>query len=273
VPLKVLTHPTTGKTYKMGCRRSAAPGLRLRFKNYRLPDMPTPPPTLDYSAAAMASLSDIYGNDDLGDCVIAGILHDVGIVTGNSCGAPLIATMSQAIAFYSAVGGYDPSQVQPDGSNPSDNGCNPEVAMNYWAQTGAPIGSKPSAWMSVAAEHAREALWLFGNLSVAMEMPDEWVSPMPSSSGFVWDVAGDPDQENGHFVVATGYDQATLDIDSWAMLGKMTNAAVAKYASAAGGGGLYVVVDQDIISKATQKAPSGFAFSELEQDFALIRAS
>ncbi len=90
---------------------------------------------------------------------------------------------------------------------------------------------------------------------------------MPSASGFVWDVAGDPDPQNGHCVVGVGYTAAGITIDTRGMTGLMTNAAVAKYPTQASGGELYTVVSMDAIGKATEKAPSGFDWSQLVADF------
>ena len=42
------------------------------------------------------------------------------------------------------------------------------------------------------------------------------------------------------------------------MLGTLTDAAIAKYATKTGEGELYTVVSQDAINKAAAKAPSGF---------------
>jgi hypothetical protein len=93
------------------------------------------------------------------------------------------------------------------------------------------------------------------------------INPMPSSSGFVWDVAGAPDPDNGHCVVGVGYDAKGVTIDTWGMTGLITDHAIAKYATVAGQGELYTVVSQDAINRATQKAPNGFDWSQLVADF------
>ena len=95
-----------------------------------------------------------------------------------------------------------------------------------------------------------------------LDQPD-----LPSASGFIWDVAGAPDPNNGHCVVGVGYTAAGITIDTWGMTGLMTNAAVAKYPTQASGGELYTVVSMDAIGKANEKAPSGFDWSQLVADF------
>ena len=51
------------------------------------------------------------------------------------------------------------------------------------------------------------------------------------------------------------------------MLGLLTDAAIAKYATTTGEGELYTVLSQDAINKAAAKAPNGFDWSQLVADF------
>src|SRR6185437_4913523 len=125
------------------------------------------------TTAAQASLSQVYLNDQLGDCVIAAIAHIVGVLTGNANGGnPFIYTNDQITALYSAIGGYVP------GNSSTDNGCDEQTALNYWMQHGAPDGSHQIAgWLSVNPEDPNEykaAMWLFENLFFGMELPDVW---------------------------------------------------------------------------------------------------
>jgi hypothetical protein len=214
----------------------------------------------------------MYDNDTLGDCVIAGMAHVVGVLTGNSGAKPFLYSNKEIIGLYSAIGGYVP------GDPSTDQGCDEQTALNYWENNGAlpphttsKTGAhKIAGWMTVDAtnqEECRMALWLFENLYFGLELPDAWINPTPSASGFTWDVAGAPDPNNGHCVVGVGYTAAGITIDTWGMTGLMTNAAVAKYPTQASGGELYTVVSMDGIGKATQKAPNGFDWSQLIADF------
>jgi hypothetical protein len=250
-----------------------ARGPRFALKNYLTRSLPTPPATCDYRNAAQAALSQMYGNDQLGDCVIAGMAHLVGLMTGNASGNPFIYSNDQIIGLYSAIGGYVP------GNESTDQGCDEQTALNYWENNGAlppnttdPSGAhKIAGWLAVNGAdpvECRAALWLFENLYFGIELPDAWINPSaPSASGFTWDVAGAADPQNGHCVVGVGYDGNGITIDTWGMTGTMTNAAVAQYATQASGGELYTVVSMDSISTATQKTPNGFDWSQLIADF------
>lgn len=254
-----------GSQVKFGRRRPIARAPRLSLGNYLTKKLPAPPGTADYTAKAAKAISQMYDNDKLGDCVIAGMAHVVGVLTGNSGTPPFIYKNQQIVELYSAIGGYVP------GDPSTDNGCDEQTALNYWENKGAPAGShRIAGFLAVDPtnpEEYRTALWLFENLYFGLELPDEWINPFPSASGFVWDVAGPPDPDNGHCVVGVGYNEKGVTINTWGMTGLMTDAAIAEYAAQSANGDLYTVVSVDSLNKVTQKAPSGFDWSQLVADF------
>ena len=267
--MKTLIQPQTGNTFKMGRRRPIARTPRFSLKNYLMQSLPAPPASVDYSAAAAPALSQMYDNDTVGDCVIACMGHIEGVFTGNAGEAPFIVPNSDIIALYSAIGGYVP------GDPSTDNGCDEQTALNYWAHKGLTNWKKSrykiAAWLAVDGSNlteVRAALWLFENLMFGIELPDAWVNPAPQSSGFVWGQAGPPDPENGHCVAGVGYSQGGVTISTWGMTGIMTNGAVSQYTKESKGGELYTILSEDAIVKATQKAPNGFNFSQLQADLA-----
>jgi hypothetical protein len=123
-----------------------------------------------------------------------------------------------------------------------------------------------AGWANVDATNETEVkqmVYLFEGGMFGLELPDAWIKPFPSANGFVWDVAGPPNPANGHCVIACGYNDQGVHIDSWGLFGTMTWAAVAKYASTLGEGELHAVFSMDAIDAATQKAPNGFDASAL----------
>src|SRR5579862_6626585 len=104
--LKTITHPITGAVYKMGRRRPVVPCPRLTLSRYlEAAALPVPPASCHYSYTAEQVLANIYGNDQLGNCVIAGMAHLVGAITGAGGFAPFAFTEAQIVALYSAIGG------------------------------------------------------------------------------------------------------------------------------------------------------------------------
>lgn len=264
MPLKQLFAPHLNRTVKMGRKRAVARGPRLFLKNYlKLRELPSPPQNADYSRAARPVLSNVYLNDQLGDCVIAGGYHVVGVETGNADDL-FTATDQQITGDYSAIGGY----VRRDPN--TDNGCDEATALNYWTERGFADGTKLLGWLAVDPTDRQEvaaALYLFENLFFGIELPDAWVNPMPSGSGFTWDAAGPSDPANGHCVAGVGYNPNGVTIDTWGLLGTLTWNAIAQYCTAANNGELYVMLTPDQLKKGQSKAPNGVDWAELIKDF------
>ena len=192
--LKSAFAPSLNRMIKFGRRTPVAPGHKFRLRNYLRASLPAPPTSCDYSPAALKALAQMYGNDSLGDCVIAGGYHIEGVETGNA-GDMFIATQVQIIKDYEAIGGYVP------GDPSTDNGCDEDTATNWWEAHGFANGTKLLGAISAdpaSITEGMQGLYLFEDCMFGVNLPDAWVNPMPSKSGFVWDVAGDPNPDNGH---------------------------------------------------------------------------
>jgi hypothetical protein len=254
---------------KLG-RRRPTHRAKIRLGKYLdIAALPTPPDAVDYSPAATAALAQKYLNDQLGDCVIAGSCHLRGVTSANAGGPCAIFPQDQIIALYSAIGGYN-------GTPQSDQGCDELTALGYLSSQGYPDGVRLVGYAGVDATNVAEvraAVWLFENVVFGVELPDAWMSPSPSASGFVWDVAGDPDPNNGHCVVGVGYTEQGVLISTWGMIGLLTWAAVAKYAVPAAGGELHVALSPDSVTRATGRAPAGFDLPTLQADLAAFSAA
>ena len=133
--LKYIFAPSLNRMIKFGRRTPVAPGHKFRLRNYLRASLPAPPTSCDYSPAALKALAQMYGNDSLGDCVIAGGYHIEGVETGNA-GDMFIATQAQIIKDYEAIGGYVP------GDPSTDNGCDEDTATNWWEAHGFANGTK-----------------------------------------------------------------------------------------------------------------------------------
>ena len=122
--MKILTHPVTGKQFKMGRIQPNVPhgrcSLRKLMNANVLPNVVVPART-NYSPKAATSLHNIFLNDTLGDCVIAGAFHVRG-VTSYDNGIDVNFTNAQVVQDYSAIGGYDPNAPLVNGQNLTDQG-------------------------------------------------------------------------------------------------------------------------------------------------------
>ena len=228
-----------------------------------------PPAAINYSNESdTAALAQVYGNDEIGDCVIAGDYHWLGIVTGNATGTAFIATREQIIADYSAISGYVP------GDPSTDNGCDEISCFRYRMTQGYANGSILYGYASIDAKDQNEtkaAIFLFESAKLDMDLPDEWVQAFSTlKNGDTWDVAGDPNPENSHDVVAVGYDEHGIYICTFGLILRITWAALAKYGAVENGGGFYALLSSEQIEKGKQVAPNGVDWATLEEDIQSI---
>jgi hypothetical protein len=272
MPVKTIPHPTLGQI-KLGCNRPVHPP-KLMLRDYlAAKELPGTPIDIDYSKDAMPSLNLVYMNDSLGDCVVAGCSHLDGVLTGNATsGTPVTFTSPQIEAMYTGMSGgvFNPNDPS------TDQGCDPETAFQWWQSNGLlPDGShKIAGWLGIDATNEveiRAAIWFFENVCPVYELPDAWINPPPAANGFVWDVAGPPDPNNGHFTLGMGCSKQGITLSTWGMLGTLTYAAAAMYCVPSAGGQLYTVISQDGLVKAMNKFPEGLTWSQLLVDFDSIK--
>lgn len=277
--MRTIICPRTGRVYRLG-RVFAPPKHRyLQLRDYRtVPALPSAPATVSYDIAAASScLSNIYGNDSYGDCVIAAMFHMIGVFFANA-GAPLPANLTEAdaVALYLQLTGG------------ADTGLDIATTLDWW-KTNAPIsGVSPIAgYVSIDAtdwDLVTDAVYLFENLDAGINLPDAWVgADMPNANGAVWDVAGDPDPNNGHSIAANAFGIASdlkitgvagntlgLLFNTWGFEVFVTQAAVTKYMAASAGGELYTILTPDIIARASALAPNKYNYAQLQADLASI---
>lgn len=266
---EIITQSTQPTQRKLGRKRPVAhaPGLKLaRYIGAGL--VPILPPSVDYSAKAMAALSQMYDNDVLGCCVPAGILHLIGLFTGNADGIPVVFTIADVVSLYSAISGYVPGDAS------TDTGCDEQTALFKWQQSGIGATGTHKILGSLTVDptnvaHVKAALYWLENLFFGIDLPDAWLNVQP---GGVWDV-GTPNPANGHCVVACGYNDVGVQVCTWGMVVTITWNAMAQNVGRASGGQLYTVLSQDSISRANLKAPNGASWPQMTADFDALGGS
>ena len=246
-----------GRTVKLGRIRPKSRPLCLHFGSYYTPEGATPPPaSVDYSAKAAAAIAQMYLNDQLGDCVIAGKMHQLGIWSGNETGVPVLATDAEVKKQYRAICG------------PGDNGCNITDVLDYFKSSGLTAGGatyKIDGYVSVDWTNktlVQAAIFLFGSLTVGLNLPNDWLN---TADGGIWDVTDSP-IVGGHDVCAVGYDDTGVTICTWGGKRTITWAAFADrrwveelYAQLA-----------PLWYENADLAPSGFDAEALEADLAAL---
>lgn len=197
---------------RLGARLVSAPPSVPRLSKYidRAAGRPAPE-RVDWSTRARQSLSRMYLNDQLGCCVISGKAHALGTWSANDPDSPgeIQATDDEIRRQYVGWCG------------PGDNGCFITRVLDRCVNEGFAANGKRyrlDAYVSVDhrdADLTRTALYLFGCLTVGIDLPAAW------TSAAVWDVTNTR-SVGGHDVTAIGYDPSGVYVSSWGRVYRIT---------------------------------------------------
>lgn len=243
-----------------GGRRPAEPArLHLAFGNYAVA-LPAPPASADWLNPVPASAWGMLGNDVAGDCTCAGVAHKrIGDVYVNQ-GTVLKVDTAQALAFYTAITGYDPTDPN------TDQGAVCQDVLDYWRKHGF-LGEKIVAFAKVDLSNqtqVKQAITLFGQIYCGFNFPDYAMSQF--NNGQRWDVVkGAPAPRDGHCVTVGAYDETELECVTWGAVQKLTWAFFRKYFDEG-----WVIVTPDMIDPKSGKDISGFDLYTLGTDFAAL---
>ena len=228
---------------------------------------PAPDASNDYIGAVKVPWQ-MFLNDSLGDCVCADTAHSLMLRTAN-VGQIVVPQDSDVLALYEAVGGYDPTQTQPDGNNPTDQGCD-ETAMCNYLETMGWLGHKADAVGSVDPrnlDHIRWCIQLFGACRLGINVPAWAMDAFGAGQPWGAPPAGaDTTIEGGHYVPLVDYRDGTFTCVTWGQPQIVTPAFMALYCEEAHG-----EVQMDWFT-AQGLSPPGFDVAALIGDLSALEA-
>jgi hypothetical protein len=165
------------------------------------------PASCDHYTKAVASIKQMLGNDQEGDCVIASTGHGEGIASGNDTGTPVLSSTSEMLNEYHRVCG------------PGDNGCNIQDVLNEWQNNGITIGGqkrKIDGWVAIDPANRDElktAILVFGSCRFGFNVPSDF---MNTPDGGTWDISN-AQIVGGHDVRGIDFDDTKgVRIATWA---------------------------------------------------------
>ena len=195
--------------YKLG-KLAPKPNLKtIPFHKFLATDAPPPPPEKVYWEYKLpVNNLRMLGNDTVGDCTCACVGHMIMNMTAHT-GSILIPTDEEILAFYSAITGYDPSQTDSQGNNPTDTGAAITDVLARWQSDGITIGGqvhKILGWMQfdhTNREQMAQVIYLFGAADCGVVLPNSAMDQF--NAGQDWDVvADDGGEDGGHCIPAFG---------------------------------------------------------------------
>jgi hypothetical protein len=216
----------------------------LRMARYLPTRLTAPPTAVDHYAKVTAW--PMYSNDVLGDCGPAGAAHQIQSWS-TYANKPQLPTDAQVRAAYFAITGG------------ADTGVYLLDMMNYWRNTGI-AADKIEAFVAISPnlDELRLAVQIFGSAGLGLSLPDQ------GTFGPWTVVYGPPNPNNGHYVVAVGYDDAlrVVKVISWGRRMSMSYDFFLKYNDEA-----YAVLN-DLSLNAAGVTPEGFNLAQLTYDLA-----
>ena len=218
-------------------------------------------PAQGWETAVNPSSWGMLGNDQWGDCAIAGIMHLIQAQSANT-GNPLTATDDQALSLYSAVTGFDPN-AGPSGNNPTDQGTALTDLLTYIQKNGVEMtdasgktvteGIVGFAALDISSiAQMRYASYTFGGNYLGVNLPQPCEDDTTN-----WNFAPDLHTVGGHCITRVGEGAAGGKIVSWGMVIPTSNGFLLGYLDEA-----YIVISKSWLN-AQGKSPTGLDLNGL----------
>lgn len=244
---------------KLGRKAIKIDPRTLKLGRYLTASLPPAPMSVDWTKGKTAW--NMLANDSLGDCTIAGALHQYMVWTVNQ-NEEVTTTDSEAVAYYEKWCGYNPADPSTD-----QGGILLDILKQWKAETlnGNVIDSYANV-NTANTQEVKQAINLFGGLYVGVALPIS--AQAQTANGQVWDVSTGTDGQSGswggHCIEVCAYDANGLTCITWGVLQKMTWDFWSAYVDEA-----YCIISPSWLNK-TSQAPSGFDLTQLQQDLLLI---
>jgi hypothetical protein len=211
--------------------------VKLEFHDYASISLLADPPA-SFGHENLVPTWGMLGNDQAGDCYVAGVMHADMLWTAES-GAQASFSTPTAIKYYQELTlkfngvAYDPSQTDPTtGENPTDTGINISQALPLLRTVGIPddtgkrhtIGGfvklKPANW-----EQLRYGTYYFDGIGMGVQMCQEWMDSFNPNGTTVWDAVSNPTWIGGHYISACAWRNGNVVDISWGAPVEITQAA------------------------------------------------
>jgi hypothetical protein len=199
--------------YKLG-KSPASPPRGLRFADVFNAEMLPTPPKIFGHAALMAGIDwGMLGNDSVGDCTIAGAMHETMLWTRLG-GAMARFTAKDALDDYAAISGYN-------GTSASDTGCDVQDVAAYRQKIGVrdATGARHKIQGAVSLQvgnllQLRQAAYIFDAAGIGVQLPASAQGQF--EAGQVWSVVKSDAIEGGHYIPYFGVNSAGENVvNTW----------------------------------------------------------
>jgi hypothetical protein len=186
---------------KLGKLPHVPDGRDIRFRDIAPPSrLPIPPSRFGYGT--IFGDWGMLGNDRVGDCVPAGMAHEV-MGFNRLAGHPVTFDEASVLRTYTDVGGYNPNDPS------TDQGCDVRAAHAYWQTEGivdsAGARHKIGAYVFLTPGdyvQLMQAAYLFEFVGIGVTITRAQQEQF--QAGLPWEYVPGSPVEGGHYVVPTG---------------------------------------------------------------------
>jgi hypothetical protein len=247
----------TNPTLKFGKLPPKASPHTLDLKKYLLPKLlPLPATKRAWEYAVPPGTWKMLGNDKRGNCVIVAVLHWIMAATA-TLKRPVTFTEAQAFQLYSDVTGFDPTQDNQFGDNPTDQGTAWTDMLAHW-QTKGVYGHFIRAWAAIdykSLKALKQGIDLFGGILVGGQITESMEKQF--SEGKPWNKPFKGSVLGLHGYPLLGYGREGEKGVTWEKLHPMDPNIISTFDEA------YVVITDD--------TPSGLDAAALDADIEALR--
>ena len=224
--------------------------------------LPPHPPTFGHENSVPSNAWGMLGNDTVGDCAVAGPMHQI-VEWTTAAKKPVSFTTANAIGAYSAISGYTPS-------NPNtDVGCQLRDVLKYWQKTGFKDTKgnlhKIAAYLQIPISqlaNIEEAIYLFGSVTAGLMVPKSMMDQF--NAGQPLTVVQHSPIEGGHCMPLIGLESAWIPASTWGSIAKVTVPFFKKYYDE-----VWAVISQDELD-GKGMSPEAFNWTQLQADLKAI---
>jgi hypothetical protein len=209
----------------------------------------------------------MFLNDRLSDCLAAYAGHHLQLITAHL--GKMIAPEDKDIEkFYSAFSGYDPSQTDSSGYNPTDNGGYFVDMYAEWQKNGL-CGFKIDGWAQIDTKDRvkrEQAIRLFLGCGIGVQLPASAQDEFFANK--TWTMKTNDVPIDGHAVLESGEGSKGHNFATW---GKGDQKADNNWDLNCTDE-VYVPLTKAIISRANDIAPKSLNYDVLVADMNALRA-
>ena len=225
----------------------------LKFRDY-VTVLPTPPVTFGHEN--LITNYGMLGNDQYGDCVIAGSCHETMLWTLEGSTEALF-TDTLAISQYHTICGA------------GDNGCDVRTVLDYRQKTGLIDSTKNvhkiGAYVALDQTNIneiKEAIYIFNAIGIGINFPASAMDQF--NAGQPWTVVKGSKIEGGHYIPILGYDGTYFYCITWGQIQKMDYNFFKTYCDES-----WAILSTEMLNN-NGLTPEGFNNTQLQADLTAI---